>query len=67
MKVSETAFSLTAGYFLAYWWNDKRISIKEGDKIKHSSLLTFVLGTKSGQTILDIRLLQELWTPIMKV
>ena len=31
-KVSETAFSLTAGYFLAYWWSDKRITVKEGGK-----------------------------------
>ena len=35
-KVSETAFSLTAGYFLAYWWYDKRITLKEGDKKRHS-------------------------------
>ena len=32
VKVSETAFSLTAGYFLAYWWSDKRITVKEGKK-----------------------------------
>ena len=30
-------------------------------------LSTFLLGHKPGQTILDIRLLQELWTPLMKV
>ena len=28
---------------------------------------TFVEGHKRGQTILDIRLLQELWTPLLKV
>ena len=28
---------------------------------------TFVEGHKRGQTVLDIRLLQELWTPLMKV
>ena len=31
LKVSDTAFSLTAVYFLGYYWQDKRISIKEGD------------------------------------
>ena len=27
----------------------------------------FFEGAKAGQTILDIRLLQEIWTPFMKV
>ena len=36
LKVSETAFSLTAGYFLAYWWYDKRVTLKKGDKIRYS-------------------------------
>ena len=36
IKVSETAFSLTAGYFLAYWWFDKRITVKEGVKKRYS-------------------------------
>ena len=67
VKVSETAFSLTAGYFLAYWWSDKRITVKEGGKRGESCYQTFVEGHKPGQTILDIRLLQELWTPLMKV
>ena len=31
LKVSDTAFSLTAVYYLGYYWQDKRISIKEGD------------------------------------
>ena len=67
IKVSETAFSLTAGYFLAYWWYDKRVTVKEGVKNEIFSFLTFVKGAKLGQTNLDIRLLQELWTPLMKV
>ena len=31
LKVSDTAFSLTAAYYLGYYWQDKRISIKKGD------------------------------------
>ena len=31
LKVSDTAFSLTAAYYLGYYWQDKRLSIKKGD------------------------------------
>ena len=53
LKVSETQFSLTASYILAFMWNDKRIFYKE---------------TPQATThVLDYGLLSKIWSPKLKV
>ena len=51
--MSETQFSLTASYILAFLWYDKRISFKE---------------TPQATThVLDYGLLNKIWAPKLKV
>ena len=53
LKVSETQFSLTASYILAFLWYDKRVSFKE---------------TPQATThVLDYGLLNKIWSPKLKV
>ena len=53
LKVSETQFSLTASYILAFMWHDKRIFFKETPQTKTH--------------VLDYGLLNKIWTPKLKV
>ena len=53
LKVSDTQFSLTASYILAFMWHDKRIFFKE---------------TPQATThVLDYNVLKKIWTPKLKV
>ena len=53
LKVSDTQFSLTASYILAFMWHDKRIFFKE--------------PPKATTHVLDYNALKKIWTPKLKV